>query len=90
MMADLEERREVRGETLRQKSSERGRVRMMSKMLNRVSSSEQGPGPVGSAGNILCQTINTINTNTTVSYNHYIACNDCILFVLISTVRWRS
>ena len=74
MMADLEERREVRGETLRQKSSERGRVRMMSKMLNRVSSSEQGPGPVGSAGNILCQTINTntvtINTNTTVSYNH--------------------
>ena len=44
------ERREVRGETLRQKSSERGRVRMMRKMLNKVSSSEQGPGPVGSAG----------------------------------------
>ena len=34
---------------MRQKSSERGRVRMMRKMLNNVSSSEQGPGPVGSA-----------------------------------------
>ena len=34
---------------MRQKSSERGRVRMMRKVLNMVRSSEQGPGPVGSA-----------------------------------------
>ena len=37
--------------TFRQKRRERGRVRMMRRVLIPVRSREQGPGPVGSADN---------------------------------------